>query len=701
MSDSDRTGASESTALCEKVDDLLRTHVQNLNAPSPEEIHRLVYELELRREELEAKNRELRDAQRRLEAYRDRYVDLYDFAPLGYVTLDEDGFVQEINLAGAKLLQRQRDGLIGYSFTSCVAREDEAAFLQHVRKCVGEHQEVVSDLHLVAKDGQPIAVQLRSLPVSEPEMQVTLCKTAITDISERLKMEEAVRQSREFLQTIIDAIPEPMLVVGRDYRILLANRVARDMAGDVDPVSNCRTCYQISHHREAPCSSEVEPCPLKQVIATKTPTTVTHTHYDAKGNEVFVEISAAPVFDAAGEVTAIIEACRDITHRKRTEETLQQERNLLRTLLDHLPDYIYVKDTESRFLAANLAVAQIMGAAAPEDLLGKTDRDFYPQELAAEYSADERELLHSGQPLVNKDEPHVDPAGNRRTVLTTKVPFRDSQGKIVGLVGISRDITERTRAEEELRQAQQQLLEHQSHLREQVEAELAKAREQLVRQSRLAVIGQISGSIMRDLEQSVFLMRDAAFRLKRHLPKDQPHMAQYMAVIDRGIDASKRMLANLAELASGREPQKQPIDLGEAVREVFERLELGGKVHLKLELEPQPFFIAADPVQFRQVLENVIANSRQAMPEGGQIRVAARHEGDVDAVVIEDDGPGVLPEHRDFLFEPMFTTKPLAAGLGLTICRQIVERHGGSMELLANNGPGAAFHIRLPRATPS
>ena len=617
------------------------------------------------------------------------------------MTLDEDGFVQEINLAGARLLNVERDGLIGYSFTTCVAREDEEALLAHVRKCVGEHQEVVSELRLMPIDGQPVAVQLRSLPVSEPEMQVTLCKTAITDISGRLKMEEAVRQSQAFLQRIIDAIPDPMLVIGRDYRVLLVNRVAREMAGEVDPVASGCTCYQISHHREAPCESAVEPCPLKQVIATKAPVTVMHTHYDAQGHEVFVEISAAPVFDAAGEVTAIIEACRDITGRKRAEETLQQERNLLRTLLDHLPDYIYVKDTESRFVAANLAVARIMGAASPDDLLGKTDRDFYPEPLAGEYSADEAEVLRSGQPLVNKDEPHVDPAGNRRTVLTTKVPFRDSQGKIVGLVGISRDITERTQAEEELRRAQQQLLDHQTHLCEQVEAELAKAREQLVRQSRLAAVGQMSASIVRDLEHSVFCMRDAAFRLRRHLPKDQPHTTQYMAVIDRGIDAAKRMLTNLAELSRGREPQKQQIDLGATVQEVFERLELGGKVHLRLDLEPQPFFVEADPVQFRQVLENVIVNAQQAMPEGGQIRVAAHPDGQFDAIVIEDDGPGVLPEHRDQLFEPMFSTKPQAAGLGLSICRQIVERHGGSMELLSNEGPGAAFHIRLPRPTRS
>jgi diguanylate cyclase (GGDEF)-like protein/PAS domain S-box-containing protein len=145
----------------------------------------------------------------------------------------------------------------------------------------------------------------------------------------------------------------------------------------------------------------------------------------------------------------------DVTARKRAEEALAAERSLLRTLIDIVPDYIYVKDTASRFLAANVAVARAMGASTPQDLLGKSDYDFYPERLAAEYRADEQAILRAGQPVINKDDPRVDPTGNRRAVLTTKVPFRDSQGKIIGLVGIGRDITERKRVEEAEREQRQ------------------------------------------------------------------------------------------------------------------------------------------------------------------------------------------------------------------------------------------------------
>jgi PAS domain S-box-containing protein len=167
---------------------------------------------------------------------------------------------------------------------------------------------------------------------------------------------------------------------------------------------------------------------------------VLHTHHDANGEEVFVEVTAAPIFDEKGEVSHVIEACRDITARKQAEETLARDRNLLRTLIDYLPDCIYIKDLEGRFVTANLATARLMGTDSPDDLIGKSDWDFYPPVTAEQYRADEDELLRSGVPLVNKDEPHVDAMGTPRPVLTTKVPLKDSHGKIVGLVGITRDL---------------------------------------------------------------------------------------------------------------------------------------------------------------------------------------------------------------------------------------------------------------------
>src|SRR5262249_52715867 len=122
------------------------------------------------------------------------------------------------------------------------------------------------------------------------------------------------------------------------------------------------------------------------------------------------------------------------------------------TLIAHVPEYIYVKDTESRFLVANNWTARLMGAQTPAELTGKTDFDFYPHDLAARYRADEDAVIMRGEALVNKEEPTIDAAGNKKWLLTTKVPIRDNSGQLIGLVGIGRDITDRKQFEQTLQE---------------------------------------------------------------------------------------------------------------------------------------------------------------------------------------------------------------------------------------------------------
>ncbi|MBN1887220.1 MAG: SpoIIE family protein phosphatase [Thermoflexales bacterium] len=141
---------------------------------------------------------------------------------------------------------------------------------------------------------------------------------------------------------------------------------------------------------------------------------------------------------------------REMTELGRAEKRWASERNLLRALIDSLPDYIWSKDAEGRFVLANIALAQHMGAATPDDLIGKTDFDFYPQELAAQFYADEQALIASDQSILDHEEATQDTAGNPKWTLTTKVFLRDSEDKFVGSTGVSRDITARKLAEAEL-----------------------------------------------------------------------------------------------------------------------------------------------------------------------------------------------------------------------------------------------------------
>jgi PAS domain S-box-containing protein len=166
------------------------------------------------------------------------------------------------------------------------------------------------------------------------------------------------------------------------------------------------------------------------------------------GTEVPIEIGLNPFKTPEGAF--VLASIIDITERKHAEEALMRERNLLRTLIDNLPDYIFVKDLNRRFLMANNAVARLMGRLFPDELLGKQDEDFYPEHASKAFRAEE-EMVLRGEPLINKDEPNTDKEGRRTEILTTKVPLRDHTGKIIGLVGICRDVTELKHQERILR----------------------------------------------------------------------------------------------------------------------------------------------------------------------------------------------------------------------------------------------------------
>ncbi len=169
------------------------------------------------------------------------------------------------------------------------------------------------------------------------------------------------------------------------------------------------------------------------------------------------ELRLAPLKDQRQRIAGRVITLRNITERKQVEDSLLQERGLLRTVIDNVPDQIFARDTACRFILCNQSDARAMGVIDPEMLLGKTDFDFYPPDLAAQYQADDLAVMHSGQPIFNREERAGEVDGQPRWVITTKVPLHDRQGQVVGLVGIARDITERKRAEEELRKSKEEL----------------------------------------------------------------------------------------------------------------------------------------------------------------------------------------------------------------------------------------------------
>ncbi|MHB8107453.1 MAG: diguanylate cyclase domain-containing protein [Candidatus Cryosericum sp.] len=170
------------------------------------------------------------------------------------------------------------------------------------------------------------------------------------------------------------------------------------------------------------------------------------------GTERSVSLMGETVLDSSGAVRGLRGTMQDITARKKVEDALADERLLLRTLIYNIPDSTYSKDRTCHKTLANLAEAHNMGAAAEADILGKDDFSVYPRELAEKFFADDQLVLQTGEPILNREEYVVDERGTERWLLTSKLPLRNREGQITGLVGIGRDITERRKMEQELAQ---------------------------------------------------------------------------------------------------------------------------------------------------------------------------------------------------------------------------------------------------------
>ena len=289
------------------------------------------------------------------------------------------------------------------------------------------------------------------------------------------------------------------------------------------------------------------------------------------------------------------------------------------------------------------------------------------------------------------------PDGSQHDLATRGKVYRDKAGRAVRMAGVVWDVTDRKRMEEAALNAQLRLDDQQRLEKDRVEAELEKVRNELVRKTRLATVGQISASIAHDLRNPLGAARNAIYYLRHSPTRDESKTAEYLEIIDEEIGSADRIIGKLLEMARAEKPAKQAVDLGRVVKEVFDATKETRQMRCRTTIRPDPFVVRADPDLLRQVVGNILSNAVNATEGRGEFLVEATRQADCDTIVFRDTGPGIAPEFRQNVFEPLVTGGVHGTGLGLAICREIVQRHGGTIEAIDYEQRGAAFQIRLPR----
>ena len=254
-----------------------------------------------------------------------------------------------------------------------------------------------------------------------------------------------------FYQTLVETLPQNILRKDTEGRFTFANQKFCQSINRRPEEVVGRTDFDLfprelaaKYHRDD-----------LRVMATQQHLDTVEAHHTAKGEKTFVHVIKTPLYDLSGKVIGVQGIFWDVTARRRIEEELAYERDLLRALLDNIPDRIYFKDIHSRFLRCSRSLAKRLGVAQADEVTGKTDFDFHPREQAQEYFNDEQRILLTGEPLINKLERQTATDGSEIWASVTKVPMISQSGAVAGLVGLSRDITQLKQTEKALRQAEE------------------------------------------------------------------------------------------------------------------------------------------------------------------------------------------------------------------------------------------------------
>jgi PAS domain S-box-containing protein len=375
----------------------------------------------------------------------------------------------------------------------------------------------------------------------------------------------------------------------------------------------------------------------------------------------------------------------EVDDRMLAEETLSKERGMLRALIDNVPDFMYVKDAESRFVLANASLARSMGLKSPAYLLQKTDFDFYPRELASAYYADEQNVIRSKQTLFDREEESFDASGNKTCVLTTKVPLFDKAGKITGIAGVGRDITERQKVAHEMQRA-----------KEAAEA-ASRAKSEFLANMSHEIRTPLNGVIgMTDLALDTQLTPEQ----RDYLETVKASSDSLLTVINDILDFSK-IEAGKIDLENVDFNLRESMDL--MLKTVALRADEKG-LELLCEIAPEvPEIVRGDPTRIRQVVINLIGNAIKFTDRGEvalKVQIESRDGADcVLRFTVSDTGIGIPKDKRESIFAPFSqadtstTRKYGGTGLGLTISTRLVGMMGGKIWVESEVGRGSQFHF--------
>jgi two-component system sensor kinase FixL len=374
----------------------------------------------------------------------------------------------------------------------------------------------------------------------------------------------------------------------------------------------------------------------------------------------------------------------DITERRRAEEELK----LRAKMLDQATDSITVSDLDGNIVYVNETVCHARGYSK-EEFTGMTTFDLVNPESTRSFHERVEEILA-------KDNITFDTEVFHKSGALIPVEMHSRIIEVGGnklILNVIRDITERRKAEQELTRYR----EHLEELVAERTGELKDAQEGLLRSERLATLGQFSGSISHELRNPLGVIDSSVYYLRTRLKDADEKVLQHLARIKSSVSNSTAIIESLLNLTRMKEPQLNNLNLADIIPDAVSTAKVPAKVKIIQNFPMQELMVKADHEQLRMTFKNIIRNAVEAMDGEGVLTIAMRATDDNQAELsFEDTGPGIAPENLENVFQPLFSTKATGIGFGLSICKMIIDKHGGTITASSEPGKGTVFIAKLP-----
>ena len=645
----------------------------------PDEVRRLANAFDQMAETLQRRQQERDQAEESLRDSEERFRSLTASSPVGILLTDSQGQCVYANPRCRVIFGTTLMTVLGEGWTEVIHPEDRETVTKEWRECVQHLGEFGRDFRLQVEQGEERWVHMRSAVMHAQRSDLRGHVLVVEDITSRQKAEELLRQQ----STALEAAANGILLTDRDGTILWVNPAVTNLTGfSIQELIGAKTSL---------FKSGVQDREFYQQMWT----TVLAGHIwqgelvnRRKDGTLYTEdITITPVRDVRGAVMQFVAIKQDVTQRKRAEALLRESEERYRTLIETAQDVIFTLGMDGTILTLNPAFEQVTGWPCSA-WLGEKFGGLV--EAADAGLAQKMFVAVMGGEKPSPFEMRVHTKDGRPCVGEFITTPQIQNGKVVGTLGIARDVTERKHLQQEL------------YHRQKMEA-----------------VGRLAGGVAHDFNNILTAINGYSEMAMWQLSEGDP-LRHNLEEIHKSSGRAAALTQQLLAFSRKQILQPRILDMNVAVTGVEKMLRrlITENIELVTSLRAKQGWIKADPGQIEQVVMNLVVNARDAMPDGGHIVIeteditvgsalAHRHAdlkpGEYVMLTVSDTGHGISDDVKAHIFEPFFTTKPQGqgTGLGLATCFGIVQQSEGHIEVESKVGEGAVFRVYLPKVSAS